>query len=207
MTSETRKLYKVHPEFRYITEMVDMRSRVLDLGCGRGRLMEALRSEREALVQGIELDHNAVSQCVAKGLFVYQGDLNEGLADYADSSMDYVILTSTIQVLERPDRTIKEAARVGKKCIIALPNFGYYGVRFDLMFGGKMPKTRSLPYEWYDSPNIHLTTIKDFREFCDKNNLKILKEQGLVIGKGKCREVRFLPNFFADYGIFLVEQA
>lgn len=206
MTSGTFELYKKHPEFRYIVDLVESGSRVLDLGCGKGKLMKALQEEKKARVQGIELSEKAVQQCVEKGLFVYHGDLDEGLADYNDDSVDYVILTSTIQVLKRPDLLIKEAARVGKKCIISVPNFGYFGVRFQLLFGGRMPKTKSLPYEWYDSPNIHLTTIKDFRDFCRKNDLHILKETSLLLRDGYCREIKLWPNFFADYGIFLIEQ-
>lgn len=194
------------PEFRYIIDMVEPGSKVLDLGCGEGHLMKALQQFKRARVQGIELSDTAIQECVGKGLFVYNGDLNEGLADFNDSSMDYVILTSTIQVLHRPDFLIKEAARVGKKCIISVPNFGHWRVRIQLMFMGRMPKTKDLPYEWYDSPNIHLTTIQDFKQFCSSNHLEILQQTNLVMGGDKCRRVRMWPNFFADYGVFLLQQ-
>lgn len=194
------------PEFCYILELVEPGSRVLDLGCGEGLLLKALQRERRARVQGIELSDTAVQSCVEKGLFVYHGDLDEGLADFNDQSVDYVILTSTIQVLHRPDYLIKEAARVGKKCILSVPNFGYWKVRCQLLLHGVMPKTKNLPYEWYDSPNIHLTTIKDFRRFCRTNGLRMVRETDLVLGENRCRRVRALPNFFADYGIFLVER-
>lgn len=195
----------VRPEFRYIIDMVEPGSRVLDLGCGEGHLLKALQIEKRAQVQGIELSDTAIQECVAKGLFVYNGNIDEGLADFNDKSIDYVILTNTIQVLHRPDFIIKEAARVGKQCIISIPNFGYWRVRFQLMFKGTMPKTKDLPYEWYDSPNIHLTTIPDFLRFCRIQNLAIQKKAYLVLGQGACNEVRAFPNFFADYGIFLLK--
>jgi len=178
---------------------------VLDLGCGEGHLLKALQVEKRARVQGIELSDTAIQECVAKGLFVYHGNLDEGLADFNDQSVDYVILTSTIQVLHRPDFLIVEAARVGKQAIISIPNFAFWRDRFQLMFGGRMPKTKSLPYEWYDTPNIHLTTIQDFRVFCREHGLAILEETDLVIGQGACRRVRLWPNFFADYGIFRIQ--
>ena len=195
----------LRPEFRYIMDLVKPGSKVLDLGCGEGELLKALQLEKRARVQGIELSDTSVQACVAKGLFVYHGDLNEGLADFNDNSVDYVILTSTIQVLHRPDFLIKEAARVGKQCIISIPNFGYWPVRLQLLLKGTMPRTKSLPYEWYDSPNIHLTTIQDFRRFCKEHSLSIISETDLVVGKHDCRLVRLCANVFADYGIFLLE--
>jgi methionine biosynthesis protein MetW len=189
-------------EFEYIVDIVKPGSHVLDLGCGEGQLLKALQQRKHARVQGIELSDTAIQECVAKGLFVFQGDLDEGLADFNDQSVDYVILTSTIQVLHRPDFLIKEAARVGKQCIISIPNFGFWRGRLQLMFQGMMPKTKSLPYEWYDTPNIHLTTICDFRRFCREHGLEIIKETDLVVGENGCKRVRVAPNLFADYAIF-----
>lgn len=198
---------ELRPEFRYIVDMVEPGSSVLDLGCGEGYLLKALQTEKRARVQGIEFSDTAIQECVAKGLFVFHGDLDEGLADFNDSSLDYVILTSTIQVLHRPDFLIKEAARVGKQCIISIPNFAFWRDRLQLLFWGRMPKTKSLPYEWYDTPNIHLTTIQDFRVFCREHGLEILDETALVLGKQGCKRVRLWPNFFADYGIFRLRLA
>ncbi|MFQ3548265.1 MAG: methionine biosynthesis protein MetW [Armatimonadota bacterium] len=200
-TTETIK-----PEFRYIVNMVEPGSRVLDLGCGEGQLMKTLQKYKNARIQGIELSPEAVQECVAKGLFVYQGDLDEGLADFNDKSFDYVILTSTLQVLHKPNLLIAEATRVGKKCIVSIPNFAYWRIRFQLMFNGVMPKTKSLPYEWYDSPNIHHTTIKDLTRLFKENNMKILNQIHLVRWPGGCKKVKIFPNFFADYGIFEIER-
>lgn len=203
MTDENGNL---RPEFHYVIDLVEPGSSALDLGCGEGQLMKALQEKKRARVQGIELSDVAVQACVEKGLFVYHGDLDEGLADFNDHSVDYVILTSTIQVLQRPDLLIIEAARVGKKCIISVPNFGHWRVRFQLMFEGVMPKTSHLPYEWYDTPNIHLTTINDFKRFCREHHLGILAETDLVMREHDCKRVELLPNFFADYSIFVLEQ-
>lgn len=200
------EILNIRPEFRFIADLVEPGSKVLDLGCGEGDLLKLLQREKRARVQGIELSDTAVQTCVERGLFVYHGDLDSGLADFNDNSVDYVILTSTIQVLHRPDFLIEEAARVGRKCIISLPNFGYWRVRFQLMFWGTMPRTRSLPYEWYDSPNIHLTTIQDFRRFCRERRLRIVHETDLVIGRKSCSPVGAFANFLADYGIFVLER-
>jgi len=205
-TTENKQTNGLRPEYRYIVDMVEPGSRVLDLGCGEGHLLKALQQDKRARVQGIELSDTAIQECVAKGLFVFHGDLDEGLADFNDRSIDYVILTSTIQVLHRPDFLILEAARVGKKAIISVPNFGFWRVRLQLLVNGRMPKTRNLPYEWYNTPNIHLTTIQDFRDFCRTQGLDILAETYLVLGDRDCKPVHALPNFFADYGIFLVEK-
>ncbi len=199
-------VFKERPEFRHIIDIVEPRSSVLDLGCGEGNLLRALQVSKHARVQGIEVSDTAIQECVAKGLFVYHGDLDEGLADFNDHSVDYVILTNVIQVLHRPDFLIREAARVGKHCIILIPNFGHWRVRLQLMLFGTMPRTRSLPYEWYDSPNIHLTTIQDFTRFCENHGLEIVQRTGFVLGEGKCRKVRTKPNFFADYAIFVIRK-
>ena len=196
------------PEHKVIIDLVEEGSRVMDLGCGEGDLLKALKDIKHVRAEGIDLSEDAIQACVAKGLFnVHHGDLDEGLADYQDKSVDYVILTNTIQVLHRPLFLIKEMARVGKKCIISFPNFGHWSIRFQLLLKGRMPKSPRLPYEWYDTPNIHLTTIADFHDFCRIAGLKILKEILLrTTGEGQSKVVRFLPNLFADAAIFMVEE-
>lgn len=197
------------PEHKMIIDLIEDGSRVMDLGCGEGDLLKALKVLKHIRAEGIELSEECMQACVAKGLFnIHHGDLDEGLADYADKSIDYVVLTNTIQVLRNPMFIIREMARVGKKCIISFPNFAYLSVRFQLFLNGRMPKSTRLPFEWYDSPNIHLTTIPDFRDFCKKANLTILKEFPLrTSDDGQYKLVRFIPNLLADAAIFVVEDA
>lgn len=196
------------PEHRLIIDLVEEGSRVMDLGCGDGDLLKALKVMKNVRAEGIELSEDCIQACVAKGLFnVHHGDLDEGLADYADKSVDYVVLINTIQVLRRPLFMLKEIARVGKKCIISFPNFAHWSVRFGLAMKGRMPKNPRLPYEWYDSPNIHLTTISDFRDFCRKANLRVLKEIPLsTTSDGQYKVANVLPNLFADAAIFVAEE-
>ncbi len=194
-------------EYHCIVELVQPRSKVLDLGCGTGVLLKTLQMEKHVRAQGIELNEEAIQACVGKGLFVYHGDLDEGLADFNDKSVDYVIATNTLQVLHRPAVLIKEMARVGKQCIISVPNFAYWRIRMALAFKGTMPKSGQIPYEWYDSPNIHHTTIEDFRRFCRQHNITIRREIGLRhMPDNTCKEVKHFKNMLSDYAVFLVQE-
>lgn len=195
------------PEHRLIVDLVEPGTRVLDLGCGEGDLLKALQVEKHVRAEGVELSEACIQACVAKGLFsVHHGDLDEGLAEYGDKSVDYVILTNTIQVLHRPLLLIREMARVGQKCVISFPNFGHWPVRFQLFFEGRMPRSPRLPYEWYDTPNIHLLTIRDFRVFCEEVSLRVLREIAISTSDGRCKQIRLMPNLLADAAIFLVEE-
>lgn len=195
-------------DYRYIVDLVEPGSTVLDLGCGDGGLLATLIAEKQVKGSGIELSEQCIQACVARGLTnIIHGDLDEGLADYPDKSVDYVIVTNTIQVLHRPLVLVREIARVGRKCIVTLPNFAHWTARLQLGFGGRMPKTSRLPYEWYDTPNIHLTTLKDFRDLCDVAGLRILQEIPLRMDKaGRAHRVGFWANLRAEAGIYLVEQ-
>ena len=196
-------------DLRFIIDLIEPGSSVLDLGCGNGDLLAALIEQRGVKAQGIELSERCIQACVARGLYnVVHGDLDQGLADYADGSVDYVILTNTLQVLHRPLPLIKEVARVGRKCLISLPNFAHWSARAQLFFGGRMPRTARLPYEWYDTPNIHLTTLKDFRDFCRAAELRLLDEIPLRTDRrGACHRVGLLADLRADAAIFVVEAA
>ena len=195
------------PEHRLIIDLIEEGTRVMDLGCGEGDLLKALKVLKNVRAEGIELSEECIQACVAKGLFnVHHGNLDEGLADYPDQSVDYVILMNTIQVLHKPMLLIHEMARVGKKCIIGFPNFAHWPIRSQLFFNGRMPKSDKLPYEWYDSPNVHLTTISDFRDFCHDAGLRIIEEIPLrASGKGHSTRVRLFPNLRAETAIFVVE--
>jgi methionine biosynthesis protein MetW len=199
---------RLMPEHRVIIDLIAEGSRVMDLGCGEGDLLLALSVMKKARAEGIELSEACIQACVAKGLFnVHHGDLDEGLADYPDKSIDDVILTNTIQVLHRPLLLIREMARVGKRCIVSFPNFAYWPVRWQLFAHGRMPKTGKLPHEWYETTNIHLTTIIDFREFCQKAGLHVLQEIPLrTSAPGRRSVVHFLPNSRADSAIFVLEE-
>jgi len=187
-------------EHKAILGWVDQGSSVLDLGCGEGELLALLVEERHVRAQGIEIDEQAIYQCVAKGLSVFHEDIDNGLSDYADRSFDYVILNQSFQQVKKPDVVVKEALRVGRKVIVGFPNFAHYSARLQIFFKGKTPVTASLPYEWHDTPNLHFLGISDFIGYCHERKIKI--EKSFFIGKN--RGVRILPNLFAMTGIFLI---
>ena len=175
---------------------------VLDLGCGDGELLSRLIEEKQVRAQGIEISDQAIHRCVARGLSVFQEDIDTGLSAYLDDSFDYVILNQTFQQVKKPDFVLQEALRVGKKSIVGFPNFVHFRARFQIFFHGKVPVTPALPYEWYDTPNLHFLSIADFREYCKKRLIKV--EQAEYIGGD--RSVRFLPNLFAEIGLFLLSK-
>src|SRR5450759_5225450 len=172
-------------DFRLIADLVPEGSRVLGLGCGPGSMLELLRRERAAEVRGVELSLAGVAACVARGLSVFQGDLDTGLNDFLDGSFDVVILSQTLQVVRHPKLVMEEMLRVGRLGIVSFPNFGYWRTRAKLSFTGRMPVNRSIPYSWYDTPNIHHTTIKDFRSFCVDVGAEVEREIALVAAPGE----------------------
>ena len=190
----------VSPDNLAIVELVEAGSSVLDLGCGTGELISLLVREKQVKGQGIEIDDKAIFECVTKGLSVFHDDIDTGLPEYGDNSFDYVILNQSLQQVKKPQTVLKEALRVGRKVIVGIPNFTYIRARFQIGFLGRVPVTPSLPFEWYDTPNLHFLSLLDFIEYCKKRNIRI--EGARFIGKNK--EVRILPNLFALSGIFVI---
>jgi len=187
-------------EHRVILKWVRRGSSVLDLGCGNGELLTLLVRERNVKAQGIEINEQAIYQCVAKGLSVFHEDIDNGLSDYAKQSFDYVVLNQSFQQVKKPDIVLKEALRVGRAVIIGFPNFAHYQARLQIFFRGKTPVTPSLPYEWHDTPNLHFLSISDFIEYCRQRNIKL--EKAAFVGKK--RGIKIFPNLFALTGIFLI---
>jgi len=197
MTKQTHAI-----EHKVISGWISNGASVLDLGCGDGELLSLLVRNKQVHAQGVELSEQAIHNCVAAGLSVFQQDIDTGLTEYSDKSIDYVILNQTLQQVKKPDFAIKEALRVGKKVIVGFPNFCYITDRFQIFFRGKVPVTPSLPYEWYNTPNLHFLSIADFKEYSQKN--KITVEDAAYIFKN--RKVKFLPNLFGEVGLFLLSK-
>ncbi|UCC40217.1 MAG: methionine biosynthesis protein MetW [Candidatus Aminicenantes bacterium] len=193
-------------DLQIIASFIEENSRILDLGCGRGELLEFLQKEKSIEGYGIEIDEEKVIDAIARGMPVLRGDINEETQDYADNTFDYVILSQTLQQVYNPDKVIKEMLRIGKKGIVSFPCFNHIAIRLQLLITGKAPVTEELPYEWYNTPNIRVITLEDFRVFCAQHKIKILKELAISshhrAATGKI--VKSLPDLFAKYGIFLL---
>lgn len=193
-------------DLQIVASWIEPGSRVLDLGCGEGDLLRFLGENKLVVGTGIEIVEAKVARCIERGLSVLQGDINEEVLDYEDDTFDYVILSQTLQQVYEPPKLIQSLLRIGKKGIVSFPNFGHWGIRLQLLVRGHAPITKQLPYEWYDTPNIRVITIKDFRRFSEEVGFSILKEVAINTHhhdrQGKI--VKFLPNLRATYGIFLI---
>ena len=190
-------------DLEVISELVKPGSRVLDLGCGDGSFLRHLRDDRGADVLGIEIDPQSVGRCIANGIPVVQRDFNKPLDFLEEGSFDLVILSQTLQETQAPDRLLKEIVRIGKLCAVSVINFAHFSCRFQLMFRGKMPRTPKLPYHWYNTPNIRLCTIDDFRKLCCELGFTIVEEIPIPARFPKLSTI--YPNFFAVGGVFLLK--
>jgi methionine biosynthesis protein MetW len=195
-------------EFQIISDLIEKNTRVLDVGCGDGTLMEYLKHNKEIDIRGIEISKDNVQKCLSKGLAVIEGDAEKDLLQFPDSSFDFVILSQTLQAFLSPEIVIKELLRVGKKAIVTIPNFGFWKVRLHLLFKGTMPITKNLPNEWYNTPNLHVCTIKDFYNFCENREIKLDKSLALQNEKiSSINEFNLnVKNLSAELGIFLIER-
>jgi methionine biosynthesis protein MetW len=193
-------------EFKIIANLLPEQSRVLDVGCGDGTLIEALIKQKNIDARGIELEEKKVKQCISKGLSVIQGNAETELGQFPDKAFDFAVLSQTLQAFYKPDNVLNELLRIGKKVIISIPNFGYWQVRTSLLFFGKMPVTKSLPDSWYNTPNLHMCSIKDFYHFCDKKKIKMDKIIGINNEKiSSINRINLeMKNLLSEVGIFLI---
>jgi methionine biosynthesis protein MetW len=190
-------------DYAIIGDIVEPGARVLDLGCGEGELLEWLAQNKGVEARGVEISGAKVQRAIARGVSVYQGDIDQGLADYPDGAFDYVILSQTLQETHRPRKVLREMLRVGRRAIVAFPNFGHWRVRLSMLLSGGAPRTKLFPYEWYESPNIHFLTVLDFEALAAVEGL-VVERRYFLAGR---RKVTLLPNLLAEVAVFQVSAA
>jgi len=194
-------------EFKVISELIGENSRVLDVGCGDGNLMKYLNENKTVDIRGLEISKKSVQNCLSKGLTVIEGNAENDLSQFPENSFDYVVLSQTLQAFLNTEKVINQLLRIGKKAIVTIPNFGHWKMRLQLLIKGTMPVTEALPNEWYNTPNLHMCTIKDFYNFCEKRNIKIFRS--LSLNKEKISVIDsnnlVIKNFISELGIFLIE--
>ena len=192
----------VRPDFDVVTNWVPQGASVLDLGCGDGELLARLQRERGSIGYGVEIEDSAVLACLDRGLNVLQGNIESGLNLFDDSAFDVVILSQTLQATRHTEALVREVLRVGKSAIVTLPNFGHWSVRWQLGIGGRMPVSKRLPYQWYDTPNVHFSTITDFDVFCADKGITVERRAALAGG----RAITFLPNVRGETAVFQIRR-
>ncbi|HEY9206320.1 MAG TPA: methionine biosynthesis protein MetW [Candidatus Methanoperedens sp.] len=192
----------IRKDYRIILDWIQNESSVLDLGCNEGELLSLIAKEKNTRAYGIEINEKAIYKCVMLGLSVSHQDIDNGLSEYGDESFDYVILNQSLQQVKKPDIVLKESLRVGKEVIIGFPNFAHYSVRYQIFFKGRTPVTASLPYEWYETPNLHFLSISDFIDYCRKQNIRI--KRTAFIGDTSIASI--FPNLLGQTGLFLISK-
>ena len=194
-------------EFKVISQIIKNNKRVLDIGCGDGTLMQYLKNNQDNDVRGLEPEKKLVQECIAKGLSVIEGDAEKELIQFPDKSFDYVVLSQTLQAFRYPDDVLNQLLRIGKQTIVSIPNFGYWKIRLHLLFKGTMPITKNIPYDWYNTPNLHMCTIQDFVNFCNSKNIKI--DKSMCLTNEKISEITNgnmnYKNIFSQLGVFLIQ--
>lgn len=191
----------LRPDLAVIGDLIKPDSRILDLGCGDGALLSHLGRTRQVRGYGLEIDPANVAACIAAGVNVIQADLDEGLADFADNSFDYVVMTQALQALARPDQAVAEMLRVGREAIVTFPNFGHWRARWSIM-NGRMPITPALPAQWYNSENIHLCTVQDFEDLCRKSGWHVLERVLLDRSHRRGLAIGLLPGLFCEIALY-----
>ncbi|MCZ7383724.1 MAG: methionine biosynthesis protein MetW [Candidatus Methanoperedens sp.] len=192
----------IRADYRIIIDWIKGESSVLDLGCHEGELLSLIVRGKNARAHGIEIDEQAIYKCVELGLSVSHQDIDNGLSEYGDESFDYVILNQSLQQVRKPGVVMNESLRVGKEVVIGFPNFAYYKARYQIFFKGKTPITPSLPYEWYETPNLHFLSISDFMDYCQKQDIRIKRKAFL----SNDRMTGIFPNLLAQTGLFLISK-
>ena len=194
-------------EFKIISELIENNTRVLDVGCGDGTLMKFLKDNKNVDTRGLEISKNNVQSCISKGLSIIEGNAEKDLHQFSNLSFDYVVLSQTLQAFYNPEKVIDDLLRVANKAIVTIPNFGYWKIRIHLLFKGTMPVTENLPNEWYNTPNLHMCSIKDFFNFCDEKKIELYKsialnkEKTSIINKKNIN----IKNLSSELGIFLIK--
>ena len=194
-------------EFQIISELIENNTRVLDVGCGDGTLMKYLKDKKKVDTRGLEISKNNVQSCISKGLSIIEGNAEKDLHQFPNLSFDYVVLSQTLQAFLNPEKVIDDLLRVANKAIVTIPNFGYWKIRLHLLLKGTMPVTKNLPDEWYNTPNLHMCTIKDFFNFCSKKNIEIYKS--IALNGEKTSNIQktnlSIKNINSEVGIFLIK--
>ncbi|MDV7339509.1 methionine biosynthesis protein MetW [Terasakiella sp. A23] len=203
-----KNIKSIRVDLQVIADLIEPGSRVLDVGCADGQLLDYLVKEKNCQGRGLEISPEGVNECVAKGLSVVQGDAEEDLGYYPDNAFDFVILSQTLQATHHPDQIVQDLLRLGKHAIVSFPNFGHWRVRSYLFFNGRMPVNKTLPYQWYNSPNMHFCTIKDFIVMCDEMGVTIERSIALDAA-GQAHRVRtnlFFANLLGEQAVFLLRK-